>query len=215
MQLYDIGMLCVLGLATLYGAWKGMAWQVASLASLVISYFVALRFSASLAPHLSEREPWNRFCAMLVLYLGTSLVIWLAFRVVSRAIDRVELKQFDTQVGALMGATKGVLLCVAITFFAVSLANQSREMVLRSSSGYYIAVFIDRADPIMPEEIRDVLHPYLVKLGNELKSGQAARSASSASGMATSAKGRTGASAEGRAGVSARRPAESDDSRTR
>jgi membrane protein required for colicin V production len=78
------------------------------------------------------------------------------------------LKDFDRQIGGLFGAAKGVLLCVAITFFAVSLSEPARAMVLKSRSGYYIALLIDRADPIMPKEIHDVLGPYLRKLEERL-----------------------------------------------
>ena len=44
MQYYDILMLSVVLGATVWGAWKGLAWQIASLASMVVSYYVALRF---------------------------------------------------------------------------------------------------------------------------------------------------------------------------
>ncbi len=169
MQSYDVGMLAVLALATLWGAWKGMAWQIASLASLVASYFVALRFSPSLAPYISRQEPWNRFLAMLLLYLLTSLVIWMSFRTVKRAINRVQLKEFDRQLGGLFGAAKGVLLCVAITFFAVSLSATGREVVLKSRSGYYVAVLLQRADEIMPKELHQVLDPYIEQLERRLE----------------------------------------------
>lgn len=168
MQIYDIGMLVVLASATIFGFWKGMAWQLASLASLIVSYFVARQFSAELAPMFGEQEPWNRFIAMLVLYLGTSLAVWLAFRVVAGLIDRVRLKEFDRQVGALFGFTKGVLLCVAITFFAVTLSPAAREMILETRSGYYISVLISEAGPIMPPEVHQVLGPYLERLGQGL-----------------------------------------------
>ena len=50
MELYDIFMIVVLVAATVFGAWKGMAWQLASLASMFVSYFAApLRFSEKLA----------------------------------------------------------------------------------------------------------------------------------------------------------------------
>jgi len=168
MQPYDLAMAAVLAIAAIYGAWKGMAWQIASLTSLIASYFVSLRFSEPLAPYFGQRAPLNRFLAMLAIYLATSLVIWLAFRVVSQAINRIQLKDFDRQIGGLFGAAKGVLLCVAITFFAVSLSEPARAMVLKSRSGYYIALLIDRADPIMPKEIHDVLGPYLRKLEERL-----------------------------------------------
>ncbi len=44
---------------------------------------------------------------MLVLYILTSLAIWLLFRMVSGIIDRVKLKEFDRQMGALFGLAKG------------------------------------------------------------------------------------------------------------
>src|SRR4051812_9792676 len=126
MEIYDILMLVVLIGATVFGAWKGMAWQLASLASLVISYFVGLRFSEQVAPMFGDQAPWNRFVAMLVLYVLTSLAIWMVFRIVANFMDRIKLTGFDRQIGALFGAAKGVLLCVAITFFAVTLSPQAR-----------------------------------------------------------------------------------------
>ncbi len=168
MELYDICMLVVLVGATLFGAWKGMAWQAASSASLVVSYAVALKFSPQLAEHFGQQAPLNRFIAMFVLYMATSLAIWMAFRVVARFIDRVRLREFDRQMGALLGAAKGVLWCIAITFFAVTLSTKARAAVLHSRSGYYIARLLDRADAVMPKELHDVLDPYLHTLEHNL-----------------------------------------------
>jgi membrane protein required for colicin V production len=170
MEWYDLLMIAVLLGTTVFGFLKGMAWQIASLASLVASYFVALRFSAPLAATglFGDEEPWNRFVAMLAIYLVTSLVIWLAFRFVSRAIDRVRLQEFDKQIGGLFGFAKGVLLCVAITFFALTLVPDTRDAVLRSRSGHYLAIFIAKADAVMPPEVHEVLDPYLDRLEKEL-----------------------------------------------
>jgi membrane protein required for colicin V production len=168
MQIYDICMLAVLSLATIFGAWKGMAWQVASLASLLARYFVALRLSTPLAHHFGQQVPLNRFLAMAAVFAGTSLLIWVAFRLVKGFIDRVKLREFDRQMGALFGAAKGVLFCVAITFFAVTLSAPARTAVLQSRSGYYIAVLLDRAEGVMPRELHQVLDPYLRRLEKEL-----------------------------------------------
>jgi membrane protein required for colicin V production len=169
MELYDICMLVVLVGATVFGAWKGMAWQVASTASLVVSYLVALRFSEQIAHRFGQQAPLNRFIAMFVLYVGTSIAIWLSFRIVAGFLDRLRLKEFDRQMGALFGATKGVLLCVAITFFAVTLSAKARGLVLQSRSGHYIAVLLDRAEGVMPQELHQVLDPYLNKLEQGLE----------------------------------------------
>ena len=43
MQVYDIIMIVVLLGTTMFGAYKGLAWQVASLAAVVASYLVAMK----------------------------------------------------------------------------------------------------------------------------------------------------------------------------
>ena len=164
-QPYDVLMLVILVLATLLGFWKGMAWQVASIASLVLSCLVAVKGSEVFVPDLSPpNAAWNRFLAMLVLFLLTSLAVWIVFRVVRGIIDRLQLKEFDRQIGGLLGLVKGVLLCLVITFFAVTLSQGTRQIVLQSRSGYYIAAAIRRAEPVLPAEVREVLGTYIDQL---------------------------------------------------
>ena len=170
-QPYDILMLGVLvGLAVL-GACKGVAWQIAALSSLVVSWIVAVRFAKVLAPYISDNEPWNGFIAMLLLYLGTSLAIWSFFRLVKGMIDRVQLKDFDRQMGALFGLVKGMLWCLLITFFAVTLSETTRQWVLQSRSGYYAALLIRHGTPILPEDVRNVLGKYIKRLDDGLGEG--------------------------------------------
>ncbi len=169
MQTYDLVMLAVLVFATIFGFWKGLAWQVASLASLVVSYFAALKFADRLAPMVSEHAPFNKFVAMLIIYAGASLAIWMLFRVVAGVIDGVKLKEFDRQMGALVGFAKGVLICIAITFFAVSLLGQvQRDKILASRSGHYIVQVLDKADAVAPPEIHQVIGPYIEKINQRL-----------------------------------------------
>ena len=165
---YDLFMLGVLVVVTIRGFVKGMAWQLASLASISLSVFLAVHFSPAIAPFFSKEEPWNRFLAMLALYLVASAAVWLVFRAVSRVINRVKLQEFDRQAGGLFGLAKGVLLCIVITFFAVTLSQPAREAVLRSRSGYYIAIFIRNATPVLPHEVREFLGRYIDRLNQNL-----------------------------------------------
>ena len=109
MQAYDLIMLIVIGMATIFGAIKGFAWQVASLASIIISYLVAYRFRFQVAEMIHAAPPWNLFLAMLILYVGSSFVIWVVFRLLSGAIDKVRLKEFDRHIGAAFGLGKGLI----------------------------------------------------------------------------------------------------------
>ncbi|MCE9545264.1 MAG: CvpA family protein [Planctomycetia bacterium] len=170
METYDWIMLGVLGLAIVLGAWRGLAWQLASLASLVLSYFLALRYSEAVAAHISAAPPLNRVLAMVAIYAVSSLAIWLGFQLVSGMINRVRLQEWDRQMGALLGGAKGVLWCVVITFFVASVASEpTRKSILSSKSGQCIGYVVDRVPALLPKEVREPLDPYIKKLDEQLQ----------------------------------------------
>jgi len=166
MQAYDVFMLAVLCAAIAWGAWKGLAWQIASIASLGLSYFVAVNFRGPVSQLFHYQPPeWNNFLAMLVLFLGTSLVVWVAFNLVRDFLEKVQLKEFDRQVGGLVGGLKGVLICTVITMFTVGLGTESqRQAVVTSRSGYYIARLLEKVEPLLPAEYRQQLEQTIAQL---------------------------------------------------
>ncbi len=174
-ETYDIVMLAVLAVATLWGAWKGLAWQVASLAAIFASYLVAYQFRDTFAALIPVAAPWSMFLAMLLLYMLTSAGIWVMFGWVAKYIDRFKLKEFDRQIGALLGFAKGVILCVIITLFAVTLlGDQQRSQIVNSRSGYYIAVLLSKSHGLMPGEVHEVLEPFLHALDDRVDASDGA-----------------------------------------
>ena len=158
---YDLVMLGILAAAALLGYFKGMVWQLAWIAGIVASSYVAFRFGVVLAPYFGTQAPWNRFAAMLALYAGTSIVVWVLFRAVSGVINAVHLSAFDHQLGLLLGLAKGCLMCVVITFFAVTLAPAYRQQIVGSRSGRIIAQLIVQADSYLPKEIHETVDPFV------------------------------------------------------
>lgn len=158
---YDLVMIGLLAGAAVLGYFKGIVWQLAWIAGIAASSWVALRFGGPLAPFVGQQGPWNKLVAMLALYLATSLAVWLLFRVVASFIDAIHLSAFDHQLGLLLGLAKGVLLCVVVTFFAITLAPGYREQIVASRSGRLVAELIVRADQFLPREVIEVVDPYV------------------------------------------------------
>lgn len=178
MGTYDLLMLAILVGLTLYGYFKGMAWQVAYVASFVASYFLATRFADQMAPRITGLTgigpPANKFVAMAAIYAVASFGIWMLFRMVSKMIDRVKMEGFDHQMGAFLGFGRGVLWCVAVTFVTLTIAPIPvawKQQVVQSRSGFYIATLIDKTESVFPPEVHQVVGPYLERLGNELGGG--------------------------------------------
>ena len=164
MHVYDILMLTIVVAAAIHGGMKGLAWQLTSLASIIVSYLVALKASGPLAHYFGDQAPWNGYMAMLVVFLTVSLCIWVAFRLMAGMIDKLHLKEYDRQMGALFGGVKGVVWCLVLTFFAVAMSPGARQEITSAKSGHYAAVIMDRAHPIMPDGVHDLIGPYIHEL---------------------------------------------------
>ena len=162
MGIYDIAMLMIFLGAIVFGYWKGLAWQIASLAALVVSYIVAVNFRDQMATLLKVDEPWNKIGAMLILFLGTSLLIWAIYSSVSKSLKKNELKGFDRQAGAILGALKGGLLCMVVTMFAVSfLGEDVHEKIDHSKFGPYIEKGIWQVSDFVPDELARFVNPHI------------------------------------------------------
>ena len=166
---YDLVMLGILAAAAVLGYFKGLVWQIAWIAGIAASSYVALRFGGPLSPFFGQQAPWNKLIAMLALYVATSFAVWLVFRVVSGAINAIHLSAFDHQLGLLLGLAKGALLCVVITFFAVTLAPGYRDQIVASRSGKIVAELIVRADQYLPKDIVETVDPFVKQFEDQLR----------------------------------------------
>ena len=109
---------------------------------------------------------------MLLLYVVTSLGIWILFRLVIELDRPREAQGVRPADGRLVGLAKGALLCVIITLFAVTLLGENqRRAIVNSRSGYYIAVLLDKSRAVLPGEIHEVLEPYLEAAEKRLDAG--------------------------------------------
>ncbi|MEO1995094.1 MAG: hypothetical protein ABGZ17_07450, partial [Planctomycetaceae bacterium] len=66
--------------------------------------------------------------------------------------------------GSLLGFAKGILACLMLTFFVVTLSPSARDHILGSHSGHAAAVIMDRLHPVMPTELQTILEPYIHQL---------------------------------------------------
>lgn len=180
---YDLVMLGILAAAAVLGYFKGVIWQLAWIAGIAASAVVALRFGGPLAPFFGSQAPWNRLIAMLALYVGTSVAVWLVFGVIAGIIKTVQLSSFDHQMGLLFGLAKGALLCIVVTFFAVMLAPGYRDQIVGSRSGRIVAELIVRSDQFLPPDVIDAVKPFVDRFEDELRRPSATTAAPTATAL--------------------------------
>jgi membrane protein required for colicin V production len=166
---FDILVVITILLGAVFGAWKGLAWQVASILSLVAGFVVAIPLSGPLAPLFGSSAPLNRFVAVAVLYAVVSLGIYIIALCYRTAIQKWKLEQWDRHLGGVMGAVKGFLLCLTVTYFAVTLAASLRDPILTTRTGKLMAHTMSAVHPIWPPGVHDILHPYVHRLDESPK----------------------------------------------
>ena len=153
LTIFDFVVIGILALMAIRGGLSGLVGQVVSLASIVVGWIVAARCNVLFGPLLPLEEPWNRYAAMILLFVG----VWIGFRLLHAMICGVlkkwQIKEFDRQLGALVGLLKGIFVCMVITFFAVSLSEVTRSYVLASKSGHYLALLIDKTGALIPADM--------------------------------------------------------------
>ena len=161
---YDLLTLVILMYAMFRGAMKGVVWQLATIAALLMCFFFSGSLSAVVAPFIRVEPPLNQWIAMLILYLGFSFVSFGVARVAHEMIETMRIEALDRHLGAILGLVKGGMFSLFLTFFLVTLSHTARESIINSESGYVAAVVIDRLDPVIPGDLHALLEPYIRRL---------------------------------------------------
>lgn len=167
LTVYDGVMALIVFFTTVHGFWKGAAWQIAPIMSLVLGYMIAMPMSVTTAQYFGD-PPHNRLFALVTIYIGVALVVYLLVRSFRAGIEKAKLTEFDRHIGAMLGLLKGVLLTLAITVILLISSPMSRDLILKSESSSIAAKIINAVYPILPHAMHVILNPYLKRLGTEL-----------------------------------------------
>ena|GEM_PF-2236787 len=161
MNVFDLVILAILALLTLRGIWKGMVSQIVSVASIFVCWIVATRFGSLVAPTIPVEPPWNQVLAMAIVFVIT----WIAIRFASAALEKIikhwHLEKLNKLLGGALGFTKGLLLCLIITFFSVMVSETSRDVVFNSQSGFHMVKLITRIGVFVPKDSYEFVHTQL------------------------------------------------------
>lgn len=158
---YDLFVLAILIYFTIRGAVKGVIWQIAGLAGIILCFMFADGISAAVGPHVQLQEPLNSWVVLFGAYVFFSFIAFGIARLMNEWVEKAQLKEFNRHLGAIFGFIKGVTLCMIMTFLIVTVSADARTALKDSRSGYYSAHIMNRLHPIMPEALHTALNDYI------------------------------------------------------
>ena len=160
MTIYDGVMIGLVLAGMIWGAIRGITWQLASIASLVLAYFFAHTVSGYIAPYVPESRSVRRAGSMLAAYVVVSGGVFFVAWMVRATLKKMKFEAYDRHLGMILGGLEGALLGIVGTLFVVSLAPAQPRADLLQPIGRMVARVMDAAGPILPAEIRKVWPPY-------------------------------------------------------
>lgn len=117
MTWFDYSLLAILFLTTLLGLWNGFWWQIYRLASLILSYILAVRFHGIgdkiCEKILDEKTAKVAGCILIfVVVLGATYLLGKFMKKALGAKPGILGRVF----GGILGISKGILICCVIAF---------------------------------------------------------------------------------------------------
>lgn len=119
MTWFDFAVMAILLVSLTLGVWRGLVYEVLSLAGWPIAFVLSRLYAGEIAPLMPLMQETMRLALAYVVVFIAALIVWgmLAW-LFSRLIKAVGLGWLDRMMGALFGALRGVLVILALVWLA-------------------------------------------------------------------------------------------------
>lgn len=159
---FDYGVLAVIGLSALRGAWRGLLSELFGLIGWIVAFFVASRYVGHLVPYIPASWPGGELTQWLVAFalivVGVVLVASVANALLARLVELSGLGGVDRSLGMMFGVVRGivvVLLLVAVADLTELPQHEFwRDALLRP----YAERGVRELKPLLPEPIAAYIH---------------------------------------------------------
>ena len=139
---------------------KGFVREAVGLAAAILGLIGGAWFyrmaGETVRPYVGSQQVAN-FCGFFMIFLGVILAGWLVSRLIGLIIKAVGLSWLDRLMGAVFGAARGVVVCVAVitAIVAFSPGKEAPQSVVGSKVAPYMTDAAHALTMAAPRELRD------------------------------------------------------------
>jgi membrane protein required for colicin V production len=139
----------------LLGAWRGLVYEVVSVASWIAAFFLAQWFALEagyMLPLSGASEPVRYALGFAVVFIASVLVGGLVALMVKKLLAVIGLQPVDRVLGAGFGLVRGLVLLLAATVVIGMTSLKSSEWWRESVSAGVLTTSLKGLKPLLPEE---------------------------------------------------------------
>jgi membrane protein required for colicin V production len=158
----DVAMLGLLLLSVLAGLWRGLIFELLSLAGYGVAWFAAQRFAPAVAEWLpwdGALPAWRLAAAYALVFVGALLLCGLAARLLRLLVQASPLGPLDRLLGAGFGLLRGLLVLLVIgTLVGLTPLQRSPAWTASRGAAWLQALRLG-IQPVLPSEVARHLPP--------------------------------------------------------
>ena len=147
--------LAVLLLSLLIGAWRGLVYEVLSLASWVAAFVLAQWFAPMVAEHLpmaGSSETIRYAAGFALVFIAAVFALSVLTWLISRLFQVPGLRPADRVLGAVFGALRGVVVLLATAVLVGMTPMQGDAWWKESVGGAWATATVKSLKPSLPQE---------------------------------------------------------------
>ncbi|MDT8990900.1 CvpA family protein [Curvibacter sp. APW13] len=145
----------VLLFSMVVGAWRGLVYELISLASWFVAFVLAQWFAPDVAKHLpmaGAGEALRYAAGFVVVFVGSLFAGSLIAFVLKKLISAVGMSPADRALGALFGVVRGAVLLLAVVL-VVGMTPLHTGSWWQEATGPRVAnVVLSGLKPVLPQE---------------------------------------------------------------
>lgn len=116
---FDFAVMAILLVSLLFGLWRGLVYEVLSLAGWPVAFLLSKLFAGDVAPMMPGTQEAMRITLAYTAVFVAALIVWgvLAW-LLSRLVKVVGLGWLDRVLGGLFGVLRGGLVILVLVWLA-------------------------------------------------------------------------------------------------
>jgi membrane protein required for colicin V production len=150
----------VLLLSMVLGAWRGLVYEVLSLVNWVLAFVLARWLALDAAHYLpmgTASEPLRYAAGFVVVFVAVIVLGGLVVVVIKKLTAAVGLSPVDRALGALFGASRGILLLLLATV-VLHMTPMKDSAVWHESAGVGVSLDVIKGlKPVLPQDLNRFL----------------------------------------------------------
>lgn len=140
----------------LIGAWRGLVFELLSLAGWVAAFFAAQWFAGDVGAWLPMGQAdaaWRHVAGFVLVFVAAVFASGFVAWVLKKLVSAVGLRPADRALGAMFGVLRGLVLLLAVALVAGWMQIQDAPWWRESQAAPWLELALKNLRPVLPLQL--------------------------------------------------------------